>query len=156
DQHSLLDFIVLEALRLHPPILENHHQASETIAVPLSESLPETSSSVLVIPKGTILFIPVNVMQTDPEIWGEDAHLFRPYRFQDRAMERQLFVFSEGPRACIGKRFALTEIKVLTATLIRQFSFRCAHEIEPFQSFVIRPRVKGQGPSSLPLLVRRL
>ncbi|CAK5279903.1 unnamed protein product [Mycena citricolor] len=96
DQHSLLDFIVLEALRLHPPILENHHQASETIAVPLSESLPETSSSVLVIPKGTILFIPVNVMQTDPEIWGEDAHLFRPYRFQDRAMERQLFVFSEG------------------------------------------------------------
>jgi hypothetical protein len=47
-------------------------------------------------------------------------------------------------------------IKALMVTLIRQFSFSCSHEIEPFQSFVIRPRIKGQGPSSLPLLVRKV
>ncbi len=41
-------------------------------------------------------------------------------------------------------------------TLLRQFSFTCSYEIEPFQSFVIRPRIKGQGSSSLPLRVRKL
>jgi hypothetical protein len=77
------------------------------------------------------------------------------------------------PRSCIGKKFALAEIKVclglffdclgalrfiqaLTVTLIQQFSFSCSHEIEAFQSFVIRPRVRGQGSSSLPLTVRRV
>jgi hypothetical protein len=81
---------------------------------------------------------------------------------------------SHSPRSCIGKAFALAEIKVcpfvfilntrltssqlqaLTVTLLQQFSFSCPHEIEAFQSFVVRPRVKGQGPSSLPLLVRKL
>lgn len=154
--YPVLNSVILETLRLHPPILENHHQASETISVPLLDPIPGSSSSQLVIPKGTVLLIPVNVLQTDPEIWGEDAHLFRPERWQNLKGGRNLFAFSDGPRQCIGKRFALNEIKALTATLIRQFSFRCSYDIEAFQSFVIRPRVKGQGGSSLPLLVSRV
>ncbi|KAJ6626885.1 cytochrome P450 [Mycena sp. CBHHK59/15] len=157
SKFPILNSVVLETLRLHPAILENHHQAAETINVPLSEPIPGSLASQLVIPKGTILVIPVNVLQTDPEIWGEDAHLFRPERWQrTRGDRRGLFAFSEGPRSCIGKRFALGEIKALTVTLIRQFSFSCPYEIEAFQSFVIRPRVKGQGSSSLPLIVRRV
>jgi hypothetical protein len=46
--------------------------------------------------------------------------------------------------------------QALIVTLLHHFAFSCPHEIEAFQSFVIRPRVKGQGPSSLPLLVRKL
>lgn len=78
------------------------------------------------------------------------------------------------PRVCMGKTFAFAEIKVselllscdnctdlrslkvLVITLVRQFYFSCNHEIEPFQSFVVRPRIKGQGSSSLPLLVRKV
>ncbi|KAK0233773.1 cytochrome P450 [Armillaria fumosa] len=174
----LLDAVFKETLRMHPPILENHHEAAKTIAVPLSEPLPGTSESHLIIPKGTILEIPVNVVQTDPTIWGSDAEHFRPERWLERKEEgvrhgREIFAFSEGPRSCIGKAFAMCEIKesltplmdlffiltlqqVLMVTLLRQFSFTCSYEIEPFQSFVIRPRIKGQGPSSLPLRVRKL
>ncbi|KAE9409329.1 cytochrome P450 [Gymnopus androsaceus JB14] len=157
----LLDAIVREVLRLHPPILENHHEAAETISVPLSEPIEGTSDMHLVIPKGTILEIPVNVIQTDPDVWGSDAEIFRPERWLERKKqgirnEREIFAFSEGPRSCIGKVFALCEVKALVVTLLRQFSFTCPHEIEPFQSFVIRPRIKGQGPSSLPLLVRKI
>ena len=43
-----------------------------------------------------------------------------------------------------------------TIALIRHFSFTCPYDIEAFQSFVVRPRVKGEGPSSLPLLVRKI
>ncbi|THU91655.1 cytochrome P450 [Dendrothele bispora CBS 962.96] len=157
----ILDAVIHETLRLHPPILENHHQAAETVSIPLSEPIGRTSDLHLVIPKGTILEIPVNVVQTDPAIWGPDADIFRPDRWLERRQsgiqnKRDLFAFSEGPRACIGKAFALCELKVLLVTLLRQFSWTCPYDIEPFQSFVIRPRIKGQGPSSLPLLVSRI
>ncbi|KAF7340055.1 Cytochrome P450 [Mycena venus] len=157
NKYPILNSVILETLRLHPAILENHHQAAETISVPLSEPIPGNSAPYLVIPKGTVLLIPVNVLQIDPEIWGDDAHLFRPERWLDPdSTNRNLFAFSEGPRSCIGKKFALAEIKALTVTLIRQFSFTCSHEIEAFQSFVIRPRIRGQGSSSLPLTVSRI
>ncbi|KAJ4485545.1 cytochrome P450 [Lentinula aciculospora] len=157
----LLDAILNEVLRLHPPILENHHEAADTISVPLSEPIAGTSEMCLVIPKGTILEIPVNVVQTDPNVWGPDAEIFRPARWLERKNrgirhEREILAFSEGPRSCIGKTFAMCEVKALIVTLIRQFSFTCSHEIEPFQSFVIRPRVKGKGASSLPLIVRKI
>ncbi|KAF9072766.1 cytochrome P450 [Rhodocollybia butyracea] len=157
----LLDATVREVLRLHPPILENHHEARETICVPLSEPIAGTTDTHLVIPKGTILEIPVNVVQTDPNVWGPDAEIFRPERWLERKKrgirhEREILAFSEGPRSCIGKAFALCEVKALTITLLRHFDFSCPYEIEAFQSFVVRPRIKGQGPSSLPLIVRKI
>ena len=47
-------------------------------------------------------------------------------------------------------------MQVLIITLLCQFSFSCPYDVEAFQSFVIRPRIKGQGRSSLPVLIRKL
>jgi cytochrome P450 len=54
-----------------------------------------------VIPKGTTLAIPLNVLHTDPEVWGPDADVFRPERWIERMKTgvrkgRELLVFSEG------------------------------------------------------------
>ncbi|EIW86397.1 cytochrome P450 [Coniophora puteana RWD-64-598 SS2] len=156
----LLDAFLLETLRCHPPVLENHHEASETIAVPVTEPLPGIGSRHLIVPKGTILEMPVNVIHKDPAIWGDDADVFRPERWlQDKSRKltvRDLLAFSSGPRACLGRSFALAEMKALALTLLQNFAFSCEEDIEPFQSFVIRPRVKGQGISSLPLVVQAL
>nr|GAT43643.1 cytochrome P450 [Mycena chlorophos] len=156
NDFPILNAVISETLRLHPPILENHHQAEEDTLVPLSHPLPGSSDMHLLIPKGTILFIPVNVIQTNPDVWGLDAHLFRPKRWMDGQAKHNLFAFSDGPRSCIGKRFAQAELKALIVTLIRQFSVSCRHDIEAFQSFVVRPRVVGTPMSSLPLVVRRV
>ncbi|KAG6887487.1 hypothetical protein C0992_012062 [Termitomyces sp. T32_za158] len=101
SKYPLLDAVVKETLRLHPPILENHHEASETTIVPLSDPLPGTSEMHLVVPKGTIIAIPLNVIQTDEVVWGADAELFRPQRWIDRKKAgirggRDLLAFSEG------------------------------------------------------------
>ncbi|KAH9486647.1 Cytochrome P450 monooxygenase 169 [Psilocybe cubensis] len=161
NELPLLDAALKETLRLHPAILENHHEASETVIMPLSEGLAETGEHFLVIPKGTLVVIPVNVLQIDNSVWGEDATAFRPKRWLDKKISstlkgQELLAFSAGPRSCIGKTFAMTEIKALIVTLLPRFSFRCRVEIEPFQSFVIRPRVVGETASSLPLLVKKL
>ncbi|KAH7883794.1 cytochrome P450 [Phlebopus sp. FC_14] len=154
----LLDAFFMETLRIHPPVLENHHQAAETISVPLLEPLPGTTDLHLIIPKGTVLSMPVNVIHRDKSVWGPDADLFRPERWLHRSTRnsRDLFAFSLGPRGCLGRSFAIAEIKALMITLLPQFSFTCQCEIESFQSFVIRPRIVGEAPTSLPLLVRRL
>ena len=114
--YPLLDAVLKEVLRTHPPILENHHQvsedprwrfltlmfpqAAETIGVPLSEPLDGATDAQLIIPKGPILGIPLNVIQRDPSVWGSDAELFRPHRWLDRnklEMRRcDLFAFSHG------------------------------------------------------------
>ncbi|EGO02781.1 hypothetical protein SERLA73DRAFT_102755 [Serpula lacrymans var. lacrymans S7.3] len=161
-KYPLLDAFVRETIRMHPPVLENHHESAETTSIPLSEPLPGTSDLHLIIPKGTILSMPVNVIQQDQTVWGPDADVFRPERWLkhdasnlSHRCHRDLFAFSFGPRGCLGRSFAIVEMKALIVTLIRQFSFSCPYEIEAFQSFVIRPRVAGQGPSSLPLLVRK-
>jgi len=63
-------------------------KASETIVVPLSDRLSDEDSNQLIIPKGTLLVIPVNVLQTDTEIWGNDADLFLPSRWLDSDAKR--------------------------------------------------------------------
>ncbi|KAF9229533.1 cytochrome P450 [Gyrodon lividus] len=158
NDFPLLDAFLMETLRIHPPVLENHHQASETVSIPLAKPLPSTSDLHLIIPKDTVLSIPVNVIHRDRSTWGPDADVFRPERWLERNTRnnRDLFTFSLGPRGCLGRSFAVAEIKALTVTLLRQFSFTCQCDIERFQTFVIRPRVVGESPSSLPLLVRRI
>ncbi|KAL1749159.1 cytochrome P450 [Schizophyllum fasciatum] len=160
-KYRLLDATLKETLRMHPAILENHHEAAETISIPLSSPLPDTEDSQLVVPKGTLIAIPLNVLQTDPAIFGADADVFRAERWLERAEKgvrhkRELFIFSEGPRSCLGRAMAMAEIKAFVITVLKQYSLECHHDIEAFQSFVIRPRVRGQGASSLPLLVRKL
>lgn len=56
----------------------------------------------LLIPRGTIIAVPVNVMQTDTQVWGADAMQFRPNRWlemeqrkkaEDIALGRDLMAF---------------------------------------------------------------
>lgn len=115
NDFPLLNAFFMETLRMHPPVLENHHQvpltrftsfyvthdapqASETITIPLSEPLPGTTDPHLIIPKGTVLSMPLNVIQTDKSTWGPDAGIFRPERWLQRNSRnnRDLFAFSLG------------------------------------------------------------
>lgn len=71
------------------------------MTIPLSEPLPGTSDMHIVVPKGTTLAIPLNVVQTDLGVWGPDAEIFRPHRWIERKKagirgQRELLAFSEG------------------------------------------------------------
>ncbi|KAF8499344.1 cytochrome P450 [Gautieria morchelliformis] len=171
-----LDAVINETLRIHPVVLQVHREASQDSLVPLtpppkssyqqSRGLSPDRSAHLFIPRGTIILFPVNVMQTAEDVWGPDAHTWNPRRWADierkeagekrKDWRRELLVFSTGARGCIGRRFSVLEMKAVLATLVRQFVFSPAEEIEPLLSFVVRPRVKGAHKSSLPLTVRKV
>lgn len=78
-------------------------QAAQTITIPLSGPLAETGEMQIVVPAGTLISIPVNVIQTNKEIWGDDAHKFRPSRWleAEKGIDnvpkgRDLLAFSAG------------------------------------------------------------
>jgi cytochrome P450 len=97
----------------------------EDDVIPLSAPL-QTADGRMVdrisIAAGQTVSIPIRTMNRSTSMWGADAKEFKPQRWleeggiQERAKEiqghRHLLTFVDGPRACLGKTFALVEFKV--------------------------------------------
>jgi len=166
-----LEMVIRETMRLHSPALFTHRMAMEDDVLPLAKPYIDKagkSHDSLLIPKAQIVRIPISTVNTDKEIWGEDAHEFKPERWETipegaRGMPgtwANLLTFFAGPHNCIGFRFALFEMKALLFTLIRAFEFEPAVPkggIGPVSAGMTqRPAVlaeKEKG-STLPLVVK--
>jgi cytochrome P450 len=78
------------------------------------------------IPKGTIIFIAISAINFDETVWGPDVDQFNPDRWEklpDTVTNFSYMTFLQGPRNCIGRRFAETEMKVLLVELIKRLRF---------------------------------
>ncbi|KAK9458880.1 cytochrome P450 [Lipomyces oligophaga] len=123
----LLRNVLNETLRLCPSVPQNFRIACRDTVLPRGGGSDE--SAPLVVRKGQYVFYSVYVLQRWPEIWGDDADMFRPERWD--ALKGQInweFVpFNGGPRICLGQQFALTEAGYTLARLAQTFeSVSCA------------------------------
>ena len=110
-----------ETLRLYPPA-----------PITARNLLGDMELEGVIIPAGTMMYIPIWWIHRDPRNWGPDAAEFVPGRFleaadggkkkEDRAFANY-FAFSGGARVCVGHRFALLEGVVVLAQLARSFDF---------------------------------
>ncbi|KAJ7776946.1 cytochrome P450 [Mycena maculata] len=168
DLNSLpyLDNVVRETLRVHSPVVFVDRQATEDDVLPLSQPYIDKqgkSHDSLPIPKGQIVYISITGVNTDKDIWGDDANIFKPERWDHipdavngvPGVWANLLSFLAGPHNCIGFRFSLVEIKALLFTLIRAFEFKPAQEIGATSGLLQRPKVLSATDkgSSLPLIV---
>lgn len=80
----------------------------------------------MTIPKGQQIFIPVYGIHHDPTIY-ENPEEFRPERFSaEQVKQRQpgaFMPFGDGPRNCVGLRFAMLEMRIALVKLLQQFEF---------------------------------
>jgi PHYB activation tagged suppressor 1 len=65
----------------------------------------------------------------NPEIWGEDVHLFKPERFAEgvaKATNKSIaafFPFGMGPRTCLGFNYAIIEGKIALSMILQRYRF---------------------------------
>jgi cytochrome P450 len=95
------------------------------------------------IPAGSDVIVLPWVTHRHPEHW-EDPGRFDPERFTpDRERERHRYAylpFGGGPRACIGRHFAMLEAVIAAGVLVRHYRFATEQErlrLDPF--ITVRP-----------------
>ncbi|EMD97755.1 hypothetical protein COCHEDRAFT_1085873, partial [Bipolaris maydis C5] len=128
-----LDLVLKEVLRLYPSVPVNSRAALKTTTLPVGGG-PDGKSPILVR-KGEAVGYCVYAMHRRTDIYGEDAHEFRPERWEDGQLLRDVgygyLPFNGGPRVCLGQEFALLEAGYTVARLVQKFPFLTVPQDEP-------------------------
>ncbi|XP_012790154.2 cytochrome P450 3A12-like [Sorex araneus] len=121
-QMEYLDMVVNETLRLYPIAGRLERVCKKDVEI-----------NGLIIPRGTVVMMPIFVLHKDPELWPEPEE-FRPERFskenKDNINPYVYMPFGTGPRNCIGMRFALMNMKVALIKTLQNFTFKPCKETQ--------------------------
>ncbi|XAR55947.1 11-oxo-beta-amyrin 30-oxidase [Bertholletia excelsa] len=134
---KIMSMILNETLRLYTP------------AVSLGRKVErEVRLGKLVVPANVELYYSPLSLHHDPEIWGKDAHLFKPERFGEGVAKAtknnpMAFIpFGYGPRICVGLNFAMSEAKIALSMILQRYKFTLSptYRHSPFPFFTLRPQ----------------
>ncbi|XP_057368149.1 cytochrome P450 4c3-like [Daphnia carinata] len=124
-QLKYLDCCIKETMRLYPglPIM--------------LRSIPvDTQAGDYTIPKGATAVINLYATHHNPSFFP-DPESFKPERFfPENSIGRHPYAFipfSAGPRSCIGQKYAMYEMRVVMANLLRQFRFSVSDPSAPLE-----------------------
>ncbi|XP_022103228.1 leukotriene-B4 omega-hydroxylase 3-like [Acanthaster planci] len=98
------------------------------------------------IPEGTTVGICLHQLHHNPTVWGDDHMEYKPSRFLPENVAKMdpfsYSPFSAGARNCIAQQFALNEMKVFTARILRRFRLKWVEgepDLIPIMTFVSKP-----------------
>ncbi|KAM7499118.1 hypothetical protein LguiA_023532 [Lonicera macranthoides] len=124
-----------EALRLYPPVPVQHKAPVQPDTLPSGHWIDRNTKTV-------ICFYPMGRMET---IWGKDCLEFKPERWiSERGGIKhepsfKFPAFNSGPRSCVGKDMAFTEMKIVASTIIYNYRIEVVegHPITPSTSIIL-------------------
>ncbi|KAI7815575.1 cytochrome p450 [Rhyzopertha dominica] len=109
--------VIDETLRKYPPVPVTMRECTQDYAV---------EGTDVVLEKGTRVVPSIFGMHRDPDYFPS-PEVFDPERFNSANKEKirpfTYMPFGDGPRSCIGARFAVIEVKVCLTALLRQYRF---------------------------------
>ncbi|KAL7240715.1 hypothetical protein ACSBR2_006379 [Camellia fascicularis] len=134
---KMMNMIINESLRLYPPLTNFTRKVHRKVKL-----------GNLVLPANINLSISTFALHRDPQIWGEDVHLFKPERFSGgvaKATNNNSSVyipFGLGARSCVGTNFATNEAKIALSMILQRYAFTLspAYIHSPVQLLTIRPQ----------------
>ncbi|KAF2810260.1 cytochrome P450 [Mytilinidion resinicola] len=140
-----LNGVCTETLRLFP-----------TIPVSSRISIRPTTISGVPIPAGIQSIIAPWAINRSPTLWGPDSEVFRPERWIDYSISppgingsggaNSNYAFStfiQGPRSCIGERFARAELRALVAVFVGKYEMEMANPnevVKPAGTITLKPK----------------
>lgn len=111
-----LEMVINEGLRKYPPL----------VFFTARMCYRDTELAGKVIPAGTRVIVPTWSIHRNPDLWP-DPEKFDPERFSEGweydRHPASFIPFGMGPRECIGKKFALLELKMALSKLVRRYEF---------------------------------
>lgn len=163
-----LDAVCRETLRVYPPLnFALLRTARKDMILPISKPVTGANGkqvTEIMIPNGTHIIPSILGSNTNPDLWGDDAHEWKPERWLSLLPESvvdahipgiysHLMTFLGGGRACIGFKFSQLEMKVVLSVLLSTFKFDLPkdREITWKMTGIAKPYV-GSGPQ-LPLVM---
>jgi len=115
----------------------------------MRECTKECTVKGLKIPQGSAVIIPVYTLHRDPEFYP-DPEKFDPERFSVKNKESRdsyaYLAFGQGPRNCIGMRFAQMEMKLVLVRLLKKYTFVLAPETSVPVQIESRITLTPKGP----------
>jgi cytochrome P450 family 28 len=115
-----LDQVFNETLRMHPPAVMTSRVCTEAIEL-------EFEGQKAPVEEGMNVFIPIHQLHYDPEIYAEPEE-FKPERFDPENggvkafKDKGVFLpFGDGPRMCLGMRFAQIQSKAAIVGIVKNF-----------------------------------
>ncbi|XP_076029305.1 cytochrome P450 6k1-like [Oratosquilla oratoria] len=139
-----------ECLRLYPALPVTERMCVKDYTIPGTD---------LRIEKGMCLGIPIYTLNRDPELF-EDPDSFKPERFlPENKTSEKVFAFQtfgQGPRSCIGMRFALLEAKLALAHMIVGMEFLPDPERKNPLTFAVNPSELLTPAEGIPVIVKPL
>ncbi|GJE94778.1 cytochrome P450 [Phanerochaete sordida] len=146
----VLDSVIRETLRIHPPIHSIMRAVREDVVVPPTLAAPSEDGRY-VIPKGHVVVSSAAISQVDPMLW-KNANAWDPTRWSDpegvaaqaykqyddaegakvdfgfglvsKGTESPYQPFGAGRHRCIGEQFAYLQLGTIISTFVRQIEMR--------------------------------
>ncbi|KAJ7756852.1 cytochrome P450 [Mycena maculata] len=134
DGMPLLNALIKETLRFHPPVPITERIANEDSVLPLADEMVTSDGrhvSQLPVKKGQSIMVAIASYHRLEALWGTDAHHFDPSRWLEGNPCKgnalgpygHLLSFLGGPRVCLGWRFGILEAQAILSELVGSFAF---------------------------------
>ncbi|CAA7270197.1 unnamed protein product [Cyclocybe aegerita] len=127
EEYNKLDKVLYafyEALRMVPSGFLMIREAFEDTALHVPNPVGQEGSTTLAVPKGTQVIVDMIGVQYNPRYFDEPEK-YKPSRWYGVSNESEAFsAFSIGPRACLGRKFAVTEAVAFLSVLLRDYKVK--------------------------------
>ncbi|XP_072748313.1 cytochrome P450 9e2-like [Anoplolepis gracilipes] len=128
---TYMEMVISEALRKYPPMSVTDRACTKRYELPP----PRPGCKSITVNPDIVMSIPIYALHHDPKYFP-NPEKFDPERFseenKDNIVPYTYLPFGEGPRKCIGNRFALMETKILVSHLLQKFILKkTAKTVDP-------------------------